>query len=382
MMNLLKYRWLIPFLLIGFLGCNSESSNPENNDDLKTGEVLLAKTPPMGWNSWNSFGESVNEQAITGVADVMVETGLREAGYTYIVIDDYWQGGRDSVTGLLYPDPEKFPSGIKALADYVHSKGLKFGIYSDAGTQTCGEMPGSYGYEAEDANLFAEWGVDYLKYDYCFCPDYVSANSTYRDAIDRYTAMGDALKSTGRPIVFSICEWGPRSPWIWGREVGGNLWRISYDVYDMWDSPQNEMSPIGILSSFDAAANLFRFAGPGGWNDLDMLVVGLNNTGNVKGGGCTEIEYRSQMSLWCMLASPLMIGCDIRKMDEAAKAILSNRDIIQINQDPLGIPALRVIKDTPVEAWKKQLDGDRVAIALLNRDSKIRSVSANRTQYR
>jgi alpha-galactosidase len=362
---------LVLFFSFTISGCVKKSSEKiaAQQSEVRTSEDQLALTPPMGWNSWNSFGVNVSEQVIREVADVMAASGLKEAGYSYIVIDDFWHGGRDSLTGLLYEDPAKFPSGMEALADYIHGKGLKFGIYSDAGTKTCGEMPGSFGYEEKDAQLFADWGVDYLKYDYCFCPDYVSANNDYRMAIDRYKAMGDALKATGRPIIFSICEWGPRSPWLWGKEVGGHLWRTSYDVYDMWDSPRNEMSPIGIMASVDAVTNLARFAGPGGWNDPDMLVVGLNNTGNIKGGGCNEIEYRSQMSMWCMLAAPLMIGCDIRKMNESTKSILLNRDIIAIDQDELGKQGFRVFRKDGMEAWKKPLSGNRVAMAFLNRNS-------------
>lgn len=358
-------------LSISITGCAEKTGDKSNapQSEVDNEWEQLALTPPMGWNSWNSFGVNVSEQVLREVADVMVASGLKEAGYSYIVIDDFWHGGRDSLTGMLYADPDKFPSGMKALGDYIHSKGLKFGIYSDAGTKTCGEMPGSYGYEEKDAQLFADWGVDYLKYDYCFCPDFVSANNDYRMAIDRYKAMGDALKATGRPIIYSICEWGPRSPWLWGREVGGHLWRTSYDVYDMWDSPRNEMSPIGIMASIDALANLARFAGPGGWNDPDMLVVGLNNTGNIKGGGCNEIEYRSQMSMWCMVSAPLMIGSDIRNMDESTRNILLNKDIIAIDQDELGKQGFRVFRKDGLEAWQKPLSGDRVAIAYLNRNS-------------
>ena len=378
---------LIKSLVLGFLvfilcitisGCAKKTAekNPALQSERTYGEDQLALTPPMGWNSWNSTGVNVSEEIIRDIADVMVATGLKEAGYSYIVIDDFWHGGRDSVSGLLYPDPDKFPSGMKALGEYIHSKGLKFGIYSDAGTKTCGEMPGSFGYEQQDAQLFADWGIDYLKYDYCFCPDFVSANNDYRMAIERYKAMGDALKATGRPIVYSICEWGPRSPWLWGKEVGGHLWRTSYDVYDMWDSPRNETSPIGIMASVDAVTNLARFAGPGAWNDPDMLVVGLNNTGNIKGGGCNEIEYRSQMSMWCMLSAPLMIGSDIRNMDESTKTILLNKEIIAIDQDVLGKQGIRVMRKDGLEAWKKQLSGDRVAIAFLNRNSWNETITA------
>jgi alpha-galactosidase len=369
---------LVLMVLFGINGCVNKPSDQDaaQQAEQSAGDDQLALTPPMGWNSWNAVGENISEQVVREAADAMVSTGLKDAGYTYVVIDDYWHGGRDSVTGLLYPDPKKFPSGIKALADYVHGKGLKFGIYSDAGTQTCGEMPGSYGYEEKDAQLFADWGIDYLKYDYCFCPDYASLNNDYRSAIERYRKMGDALKATGRPIVYSICEWGPRSPWLWGKEVGGHLWRTSYDVHDMWDSPRNEMSPIGILASIDVMTNLGQFSGPGGWNDPDMLVVGLNNTGNVRGGGCNDIEYRSQMSMWCMFSAPLMIGCDIRNMNESTTSILLNKDILAIDQDPLGKQGFRVMRDACLEAWQKPLSGNRVAIAYLNRNSVDMTLSA------
>lgn len=336
----------------------------------------LALTPPMGWNSWNPFGKNVSEKVIRETADAMVSSGLKDAGFTYIVIDDYWQGTRDSVTGKLNFNPERFPSGIKALADYVHSKGLKFGIYSDAGTLTCGDQPASFGYEQNDAKMFAEWGIDYLKYDYCYCTDYGSENNDYKMAIARYKTMGDALKATGRPIVYSICEWGPRSPWLWGKEVGGHLWRISYDVGDKWDEPRNEHSQIGILTAIDAMTDLERFVTPGGWNDPDMLVIGLKNSGFIKGGGCTETEYRTQMSMWCMFSAPLMMGCDITAMSEETKTILLNKDIIAIDQDPLGKQAFRVMRKDGLEAWKKPLSGGRFAIAFLNRNSKDGTVTS------
>jgi alpha-galactosidase len=364
-------------LFISLTGCTSKT--PEKSTvalpAVQQKAPELALTPPMGWNSWNPFGENVSEQVIKETADAFVSTGLKDAGYTYIVIDDIWQGGRDSTSGLLYPDAKRFPSGIKALADYVHSKGLKLGIYSDAGTLTCGERPGSFGYEEKDARQFAEWGVDYLKYDYCHCPDYASKNNDFHMAMARYKSMGDALRATGRPIVFSICEWGPRSPWLWGKEVGGNLWRTSYDVGDKWDSPRNEKSEIGFLASIDVDLNLDRFAGPGGWNDPDMLVVGLNNTGHIKGGGCNEIEYRTQMSMWCMLAAPLMMGCDVRNMNEVTRTILLNKDVIAIDQDPLGKQCFRVNRQDGIEVFKKPLSGNRVAIAFLNRNTKAGEIT-------
>ncbi len=360
-------------------GCQQKNDKQGSTTD-KTDTTInphhLAMTPPMGWNSWNAFGKEVTEQVIRETADSFVSSGLKDAGYTYIVIDDIWQGGRDSTTGLLYPDPKRFPSGIKALADYVHSKGLKFGIYSDAGTLTCGRMPGSYGHEEKDANLFAEWGVDFVKYDFCFCSDLGSTNIDYKEGMARYKAMGDALKATGRPIVFSICEWGDRSPWIWGREVGGHMWRMGSDVYDIWDSPRSDQDPVGILGSIDGETNLRRFAGPGGWNDPDMLIVGLNNTGNIKGGGCNDIEYRTQMSMWCMMAAPLMMGCDIRHMNEATRTILLNKDVIAVDQDTLGKQGYRVMRKDGWEVWKKQLSGNRVAISFLNRNSQNTNATA------
>ena len=362
---------LLTILLLN-TGCvNQKNENPEESGTAISEGVMdtLALTPPMGWNSWNPFGKDVNEKLIMETADAMISTGLKDAGFTYLVIDDYWQGVRDTATGLLSCNSERFPSGIKALAEYVHSKGLKFGIYSDAGTLTCGDQPASYGYEENDAGSFAEWGVDYLKYDYCYCTDYGSENNNYRMAIERYKKMGDALRATGRPIIYSICEWGPRSPWLWGKEVGGHLWRTSYDVGDKWDEPRNEHSQIGILTSIDVMCDLERFAGPGGWNDPDMLVIGLDNAGYIKGGGCTEEEYRTQMSMWCMFSAPLMLGCDIRNMSESTKNIILNRDIIAIDQDPLGKQAFRVWRKDGLEAWKKPLSGSRYAVALFNRNS-------------
>ena len=334
----------------------------------------LAATPPMGWNSWNGFGVNVNEDVIKATADAMVSTGLKNVGYQYIVIDDYWHGGRDK-KGYLYPDPNRFPNGMKALADYVHSKGLKFGIYSDAGIKTCGEQPASYCYEEKDAQTFAKWGVDFLKYDYCFARD------SYKEAIRRYTRMGDALKATGRPIVFSVCEWGDRSPWLWSREAGGHMWRVSFDVKDVWDLPRNVMSPIGILTAIDVMANLEKHAGPGGWNDPDMLVIGLRNQGYIKGGGCTDTEYRTQMSMWCMMAAPLMITCNISKMDDATKEILMNPEIIAIDQDRLGKQGFRVARKGATEVWAKPLTGRRLAVALLNRGEQKTTITAERKDF-
>ncbi len=367
-------RWPLAWLVVlTLVWC--AAAFPQSDPPIAPPADQLALTPPMGWNSWNPFGANVSEKDIRETADAMVASGLKDAGFQYIVIDDYWHGGRDS-NGVLYPDPKRFPSGMKALADYVHSKGLKFGIYSDAGTLTCGKQPGSFGHEEQDAKTFASWGADYLKYDYCYCPEYVSWNNDFLMAMARYKRMGDALKATGRPMVFSLCEWGPRAPWLWGKMVGGHLWRVSYDIHDFWDKPRNATSPIGILTAIDVMSDLSRFAGPGGWNDPDMLVIGLANTGYIKGGGCTDAEYRTQMSMWCMFSAPLMMGCDLRRMSEATKTTLLNKDIIAIDQDPIGRQAFRVMRNDGLEAWKKPLSGKRVAIAFLNRNSTAKSVTA------
>jgi alpha-galactosidase len=350
---------LCPGLLSFWNSCPAENTNQP-----------LAATPPIGWNSWNTFGEQINEEVVRGVADKIVALGLKDLGYQYIVIDDHWEGGRDG-QGHILANPKKFPHGIKMLADYIHGQGLKLGIYSDAGDQTCGGEVGSYGHEADDAATFASWGVDYLKYDYCNAPD------DFQEAIRRYTTMGSALKATGRPIVFSICEWGPRSPWLWGRQAGGELWRISFDVGDIWDTPHDAYSCIGILAAIDASANHEDKAGPGGWNDPDMLVVGLGNKGNVKGGGCTSTEYQTQMSMWCLLAAPLMIGCDIRTMDADTQRILTNPEVIAVDQDKLGKQGNRVARTGSTDVWRKPLAEGRLAVALLNRGDANAEIAAD-----
>jgi alpha-galactosidase len=330
----------------------------------------LALTPPMGWNSWNTFAGNIHETLIKETADAMVNTGLKAAGYTHVVIDDHWHGGRDE-QGRLYPDPEKFPSGMLSLANYIHSLGLKFGIYSDAGTKTCGGQPGSMGFEELDAQTFASWGVDFLKYDYCYAPeDRGTAEKLFR-------TMGDALKAAGRargrPILFNLCEWGTRRPWLWGRQVGGHMWRATGDIWDGWTDGEKEWQN-GILSIIDMARGLEAYAGPGGWNDLDMLEVGIHGHGNTPGvKGCTEPEYRTHFSMWCMLASPLFIGCDIRNMDDGTKEILTHKEIIALNQDSAGKQGFRV-RTGRTEAYKKNLAGGDLGVALLNRCEDSRTI--------
>jgi alpha-galactosidase len=307
----------------------------------------LALTPPMGWNSWNKFGCNVDEKLIRRMADAMVSSGMREAGYQYIVIDDCWHGERDR-DGFIQADPKRFPSGMKALGDYIHAKGLKFGIYSDAGRKTCGGRPGSQGYEFQDALQYARWGVDYLKYDWC--------NTGTRNAQEAYTLMADALRASGRDIVFSLCEWGNQQPWQWGKTVG-NLWRTTGDIYDKWQGRHKYM--LGMLDIVDINEPLWPYAGPGHWNDPDMLEVG--------NGGMTETEYRSHFSLWAIMAAPLIAGNDLSQMDQATRDILLNREVIAVNQDALGAQGRRVAKNGNHEVWVKPLANGGRAVLLFNR---------------
>jgi alpha-galactosidase len=311
----------------------------------------LALTPPMGWNSWNHFGCDVNEKLIRDTADALVSSGMRDAGYQFLVIDDCWHGARDA-HGDIQPDPQRFPSGIKALADYVHGKGLKFGIYSDAGTKTCAGRPGSRGYEYQDAAQYAAWGVDYLKFDWC--------NTGSQNAQASYATMRDALNHTGRPITFSLCEWGTAKPWLWAGEGIGNLWRTTGDITDQWDGKKGYS--LGMMTIVDLNEPLYSFAGPGHWNDPDMLEVG--------NGGMTNDEYRAHFSLWAMMAAPLIAGNDVAKMSPETRGILLNKDVIAIDQDPLGHPGRRMRRDGDMELWSRDLaDGSR-AVLLLNRGSK------------
>ncbi|MGE5645217.1 MAG: alpha-galactosidase [Acidobacteriota bacterium] len=317
-----------------------------------------ARTPPMGWNSWNKFGCDVSEKLIKEMADAMVSSGMKAAGYSYIVIDDCWQVSRDK-DGNIVPDAQRFPSGMKALAEYVHAKGLQFGIYSDAGTGTCQNRPGSRGYEFQDARQYAAWGVDYLKYDWC--------NHSTQDSRASYGLMSEALKKSGRPIVFSICEWGSTQPWLWAKDVG-NLWRTTGDIVDKWESTRKD-DFLGVMNILDLQDGLEVYAGPGHWNDPDMLEVG--------NGGMTGTEYQSHFSLWCILAAPLMAGNDLRSMKPEIRAILTNKEAIAVNQDALGMQGRRVRRDGDLDIWARQLaDGSR-AVALLNRGKAPAEITVN-----
>lgn len=330
---------------------------PPSQDPKRTANGL-AQTPPMGWNSWNKFACNVNEKTVRSVADAMVATGMRDAGYQYVVIDDCWHGQRDE-NGFITWDRERFPSGMKALGDYIHSKGLKFGIYSDAGAKTCGGRPGSQGHEYQDAITYARWGVDYLKYDWC--------QTGSRNAEEAYALMADALRSTGRDVVLSICEWGQNKPWLWASKIG-NLWRTTGDIWDSFGEkhPEHDWSH-NMLSIVDQNAPLWPYAGPGHWNDPDMLEVG--------NGGMSTTEYRSHFSLWAMMAAPLMAGNDVANMDAATRDILLNKEVIAVDQDPLGRQGRRVRDEGDLEVWARPLaDGGR-AVLLFNRSEKAAEIA-------
>lgn len=333
----------------------------------------LAPTPPMGWMTWNMFKGDISEQLIKEIADAMVESGLRDAGYKYVFIDDLWQGGRDNRNNII-PDPKKFPNGIKALADYVHSKGLKLGIYSDAAQLTCGGCTASYGFEEQDARTFASWGVDYLKYDYCNAPE-DSATARLR-----YKTMADALSKSGRDIVLGICEWGQRNGEEWCEHVGGQLWRTSSDVRDMWKDIVNQ-GGVGILDIINVTAPLSKQVRHGQWPDMDMLVVGLNGKGgpssDLGGVGCTYTEYQTQMSMWCMMSSVLALSNDLRHLTPEDKRILLNKEIIAIDQDPLGKAAERVVNEAGHQVFVRPLANGSHAVAILNSGDKAQRLSVS-----
>ena len=333
----------------------------------------LAPTPPMGWMTWNMFKGDISEQLIKEIADAMVESGLRDAGYKYVFIDDLWQGGRDNRNNII-PDPKKFPNGIKALADYVHSKGLKLGIYSDAAQLTCGGCTASYGFEEQDARTFASWGVDYLKYDYCNAPE-DSATARLR-----YKTMADALSKSGRDIVLGICEWGQRNGEEWCEHVGGQLWRTSSDVRDMWKDIVNQ-GGVGILDIINVTAPLSKQVRHGQWPDMDMLVVGLNGKGgpssDLGGVGCTYTEYQTQMSMWCMMSSVLALSNDLRHLTPEDKRILLNKEIIAIDQDPLGKAAERMVNEAGHQVFVRPLANGSHAVAILNSGDKAQRLSVS-----
>lgn len=313
---------------------------------------MIKLTPPMGWNTWNTFAEKINEELVLRSADILADSELKKCGYEYIVVDDCWAKRARDKDGKLVCDEEKFPHGMKYVADYVHKKGLKFGMYSSCGVMTCQAYPASCNYEYTDAETFAEWGVDFLKYDYCYKPEGVSGRDLYR-------RMGLALANCGRDILFSGCSWGADNTPEWIGTTGANMWRSTPDIFDTFDS---------IKTIIKAQYKILPYGGIGCFNDMDMLVVGMGGKGFVGLKGCTDEEYKLHFAVWCMLASPLMIGCDIREKNDAAKAILTNRDLIAINQDVRGNkPYIRMHdgnEDLPIIV--RALDNGDIALAFVN----------------
>ena len=320
----------------------------------------LAETPPMGWNSWNKFACNIDENLIRTIADAMVETGLRDAGYIYLNLDDCWHGERDSL-GFIQPDPAKFPSGMKTLADYVHSKGLKIGIYSDAGRKTCGGRPGSFGHEYQDALQYAKWGIDYLKYDWCETEDI--------NPVGAYNLMRDAIRAAGRPILFSMCEWGTSKPWLWAKDTG-HMWRTTGDIYNCFDCIDQHpgWAAFGVLQILDMQNGLRQYAGPGHWNDPDMLEVGNGQSVN---------QDRAHFTMWSMLAAPLILGNDIRNMSRETKDILMNPEVIAVNQDKAGIQGFRHLVEDGLEVWFKPLENGDWAFTILNRTTESKPYIIN-----
>lgn len=326
----------------------------------------LAPTPPMGWNSWNTFATDINEQLVKDIADKFVELGLKDAGYEYIVLDDGWMAKERDADGNLVADPEKFPGGMKALAEYVHSKGLKFGLYNCAGSQTCAGYPGSRGYEYQDARLYASWNIDFLKYDWC--------NTEKLNAEGAYMTMRDALAKAGRPVVFSICEWGDNEPWKWGQEIG-HLWRVSGDISNCWDCEDDHgtWSSWGVWKIINMRKNIRAATGPDHWNDFDMMEVG---------NGMTAAEDRSHFAMWSMLASPLIMGNDLRSATDETIKTLTNKEVIQVNQDSLGIQGFRVSNEGNIEIWAKPLANGSWAMTFVNMNEKPAQLSFDWSEYK
>ncbi|MEP7143398.1 MAG: glycoside hydrolase family 27 protein [Ferruginibacter sp.] len=322
----------------------------------------LALTPPMGWNSWNTFQTKISEKLVMETADSMASSGMKDAGYGYIVLDDGWMAMERDKMGNLVPDPAKFPNGMKAVADYVHSKGLKFGLYNCAGTKTCAGYPGTRGYEYQDARLYASLEIDYLKFDWC--------STEGINAKEAYTTMSKALRVAGRPIIFSLCEWGDNKPWQWAEEVG-HLWRTTGDIGNCFICTKNKdasWNPLGVVEIVDKQKDLRKYAGPGHWNDPDMLEVG---------NGMSQNEDRTHFSLWCMMAAPLIAGNDLRKMSKQTISILTDKEVIAIDQDSLGMQGYIQSQQDSVDTWIKPLLHDEIAVCFFNRSKKPVNINYN-----
>jgi alpha-galactosidase len=369
--NFLKYykmKFLKTFLLIflcltHFIYVFSQNNEPLTNGKA-SGKLLtgqFAPTPPMGWNTWNTFQTKINEDMLREMVDVYVSSGMRDAGYQYFVLDDGWMAIERDQGGNLVADPVKFPHGMKAFADYVHFKGLKFGIYNCAGSKTCAGYPGTRGHEYEDARLYASWGVDFLKYDWC--------NTDSLNAPEAYKTMSAALRATGRPIVFSICEWGDHQPWLWAGGVG-ELYRSTGDISAsfVFRKPIGNWTPQSVLSILELQEPIRKYNGPNHWNDPDMLEVG---------NGMSTVEDKSHFSLWCMLAAPLAAGNDLRKMTPQTREILTNKEMIGIDQDERGIAAFKMIFPDSLELWVKPLKNNEVALCFFNRTGGTKKINLN-----
>jgi alpha-galactosidase len=355
------------FAIAGLLIANAIGANAQDGAapvavakaKLETGN--LAPTPPMGWNTWNTFQTKIDEPLLKGMVDAYVSSGMKNAGYQYFVLDDGWMTMERDKEGNLVADPMKFPNGMKAFADYVHSKGLKFGIYNCAGNKTCAGYPGTRGHEYQDARLYASWGVDFLKYDWC--------NTDSLNAREAYITMSSALKATGRPIIFNLCEWGNHQPWLWAKGVG-EMYRTTGDITANFNKDKNlgTWSALSVMSILEKQANIRQYNGPNHWNDADMLEVG---------NGMSYIEDKAHFSLWCMLAAPLTAGNDLRKMSEQTKSILTNKEVIAIDQDELGIAAYKKVLADSIEVFIKPLKNNNVAVCFLNRGSKAQKLNIN-----
>ena len=341
-------------------GHSQDASKPmPDSGKLLTGK--LAPTPPMGFNTWNTFQTKIDENMLRAMVDVYVSSGMRDAGYQYFVLDDGWMAMDRDANGSLLADPVKFPSGMKAFAGYVHSKGLKFGIYNCAGDKTCAGYPGTRGHEFEDARLYASWGVDFLKYDLC--------NTDSLNAPEAYKTMSAALRATGRPIVFSLCEWGDHVPWLWAKGVG-ELYRTTGDISPIFaiDKHMGDSTSQSVLSILDLQIPIRKYNGPNHWNDPDMLEVG---------NGMTYNEDKAHFSLWCMLAAPLAAGNDLRKMTPQTTAILTNKEMIAVDQDALGVSAFRMMLPDSLEVWVKPLNNKELVLCFFNRTGQARKLKLN-----
>jgi alpha-galactosidase len=341
-------------IFLAFMACVAIIAKAQKYDG-------LALTPPMGWNSWNTFQTNIDEKIVMDMADALVTTGMRDAGYIYLILDDGWMSVERDNAGNLVADPKKFPRGMKVLADYVHSKGLKFGLYSSAGSKTCAGYPGSRGYEFQDARLFASWGIDYLKFDWCY-----SEELNVREA---YTTMSKALHTAGHPVLFSLSELGTSKPWLWAKDIA-HLWRTTGNIHNCFDCTENNgnASESGVMKIMEMQSTLNSYAGPGHWNHPGTMEVG---------NGMTPAEDRAHFVLWCMSAAPLFAGNDLRRMTKETLALLKNRELIAIDQDSLGAQGFIYKETDSLQTWFKPLRNGDWAVCFFNRSSKPRKVDFN-----